>query len=102
MHYTYSTYRRPYFVRYFVTRHPRGGADADVPTQPASHEPRRLRPNEMRSRRRVAGSVSNLKLFSSPESRLRIESDTADLVSLFFSRAQRGLSSSPTTSVVAA
>ena len=75
----------------------RGGAtDAGVPTQPASHASLRLRPKEVRSRSRGWGSVCKLKLCSSPESHLRVESDTVDLVSFFFARSRRGLSSSPT------
>ena len=61
-----------------------GGTDADVPTQPASHAPRRQCPKEMRSRSRVKGSASKLKFSFSSESRLRTESDTPDLVSFFF------------------
>ena len=70
-----------------------------MPTQPASHAPRRLRPREAQSRSRVSGSVSKVKLFPSPESRLGIELDTVVFVSLFFSRAQRGLSRSATNRI---
>ena len=73
-----------------------------MPTGQISHAPRRLRPKEVRPRSRVSGSVSKLRLFSFPESRLRAESDTGDVVSLFFSRAQRGLSRSATSRVVSA
>ena len=93
-------------VLHFVPCNPRrgggGGTDADVPTQPALHASLRLRSKELRSRSRVSGSVSKLKLFASPERRLRIESDTVHLVFLSFSRAQKGLSSSPRTRVASA
>ena len=73
-----------------------------MPTQPASHAPCRLRPKEVRPRSRVSGPAPKLKLLSSSESRLRIESDTGDVVSLFCSRAQGGLSRSATGRVVSA
>ena len=79
-----------------------GRTDADVPTQPASHAPRWQRPKDVRSRSRVSGSASKLKLLFSSESCLRAESDPLDLITFFFSRAQRGLSSSPTARVVSA
>ena len=85
-----------------ATRGRGGGTHADVSTQPVSHVPRRLRPKELRSRSRVSGSVPKLQLFSSPESRLRIESDTGDVVPFFFSWAQRGLSRSATRRGVSA
>ena len=70
---------------------PRWGTGADVPTRPALHAPRRLRPQEVRSRRRVLGATGKLQLFFSSESHLRIEPYKDAAVGLFFLRAQRGL-----------
>ena len=78
----------------------RGGTDADVPTQRASHAPHRQRSKGVRLLSSVSGSASKLKLFFSADSRLRTESDTPDLV--FFSRAQGGLSNSTATVASAA
>ena len=49
------------------------GQEVDVPTQPASRAPRRLRPKDMRPRRRVSGLTAKLMLFFSSESLLRTE-----------------------------
>ena len=65
-----------------------------MPTRPALHAPRRLRPKEVRSRSRVSGAIGKLQLFVSSESHMCIEPYKDTAVRLFFLLAQRGLSCS--------
>ena len=57
----------------FITTREWRGTDAGVPTRPASHAPRRLRPKQVRPRSRVSGLTAKLVLVFSSESFLRTE-----------------------------
>ena len=55
--------RLPLGISVPATRGGGGGTDADVPTQPALHAPRRQRPKQVRPRRSISGFASKLQLF---------------------------------------